>query len=160
MKKTLCIVLITAMLLSLMPMVVFADTTPTGTAINTLADLKGMKNNGTYYLNADITINEDWDFLPGASGSEWKWENATLDGNGHTIYYADGIKITGGFVREANNITIKNLNIKQLGTATYIGNDNGGEVSALIRRVVGGTINITDVSIYANIVMTSENGAN
>ena len=55
MKKTLCIVLITAMLLSLMPLAVFADTTPTGTAISTMDELRAMSASGTYYLADDIT---------------------------------------------------------------------------------------------------------
>ena len=158
MKKTLCMLLITAMLFTLIPMVVFADTT--GTAISTLDELKAIKNSGTYYLASDITITGEWNFLPGSTSTPYRWENATLDGNGHTIYYADGTTIIGGFVREANNITIKNLNVVQLGQTTYIGNDNGGEVSPLIRRVMGGTVTITDVSIYANVEMTTANGAN
>ena len=157
MKKTLCMLLITAMLFTLIPMVVFAA--PTGTAVSTLDELKAMKNNGTYYLANDITITGEWNFLPGATANPWKWENGTLDGNGHTIYYADGTTIIGGFVREAYNITIKNLNIVQLGNTTYIGTDNGGEVSPLFRRLVGGTITITDVNIYANVVMTQANTA-
>ena len=52
MKKTLCMLLITAMLFTLVPMVVFAA--PTGTAVSTLDELKAMKNNGTYYLANDI----------------------------------------------------------------------------------------------------------
>ena len=160
MKKTLCIVLITAMLLSLMPMAVFADTTPTGTAITSVEDLKKAKNDGVYYLANDITITGEWDFNPGAEGTTYRWENATLDGNGKTIYYADGTTVYGGLIREANNITIKNLTVKQLGNTTYIGSDNGGEVSPLIRRVVGGTVTISNVTVEANVVMTSANEAN
>ena len=80
-----------AMLLSLMPIVAFAA--PTGTAISTLDELKAMKNNGTYYLANDITITGEWNFLPGSTSTPYRWENATLDGNGHTIYYADGCDI-------------------------------------------------------------------
>ena len=42
MKKFFSILLISAMLLTLVPMTVFADTTPTGTAISTVEQLKAM----------------------------------------------------------------------------------------------------------------------
>ena len=154
MKKTLCIVLITAMLLSIIPMVVFADTTPV--EITTADELKNMEDNGNYVLANDIYISGTWQNKETVTG-------ITLDGNGKTIYYNDGTTIYGGLFRQVNGITIKNLNVKQLGNTTYIGNnatsDEGGEVSSLIRRTVGGTITVTNVSIYANIMVTEANGA-
>ena len=154
MKKTLCIVLITAMLLSIMPMVVFADTTPV--EITTADELKNMEDNGNYVLANDIYISGTWQNKETVTG-------ITLDGNGKTIYYNDGTTIYGGLFRQVNGITIKNLNVKQLGNTTYIGNnatsDEGGEVSSLIRRTIGGTITVTNVSIYANIMVTEANGA-
>ena len=57
MKKTLCMLLITAMLLSVMPIAVFAaDATPAGTPITTAEQLHSLADNGTYYLANDITI--------------------------------------------------------------------------------------------------------
>ena len=167
MKKTLCIVLITAMLLSLMPLAVFADTTPQGTAITSAQDLATMRNGQSYYLANDITIKKseysDWYFPmkqqnEGDTGS-WIWVNGTLDGNGHTIYYEEGVTIHGGLIRGANGVTVENLTVRQLGNVTYSGKDDGGEVSALIRRAIG-TVTIENVFIYANIEMTSGNSAN
>ena len=148
MKKTLCMLLITAMLFTLIPMVVFAA--PAGTAITTSTELYNMADNGTYYLANDIYIEGDWNYRATITGT-------TLDGNGKTIYYKDGVTIHGGLFREVNGITVKNLNIVQLGNMTYIGKDDGGEVSPLIRRVVGGTVTVTDVNVYANMIMVRAN---
>ena len=171
MKKFLSILLISAMLLTLAPMAVFAaEATPVGTAITTAAELHSMKDNGTYYLANDITITsenalyatEDKEGGATQTGNGWRYRSAlvgtTLDGNGKTIYYADGLTIYAGLFSEVNGITLKNLNIVQQGNVTYKG--LGGEVSALVRRIVGGTVEITNVSAYANIVMTSANEAN
>ena len=160
MKKTLCIVLITAMLLSLMPLAVFADTTPTGTAISTMDELKAMSASGTYYLADDITISGSWDYATPFAG--------TLDGDGHTIYLADGVTLAGGLFRELKNCTIKNLNIKQLGNATYntatsqtLNNtiEGIGALAALAYGDDKGDVacTITNVSIYANITASDRN---
>ena len=169
MKKTLCMLLITAMLLSVMPMMVFAAT-PEGEAITTAEQLYNMEDNKKYYLAEDITITQEnsiyfKDKEEGggyAYGVGWKYrsplDGTTLDGNGKTIYYADGLTIYAGLFSEVKGITVKNLNIVASDNVTYKG--LGGEVSPLVRRVVGGTVTITDVNVYANIEMTSDNGAN
>ena len=144
--------LIVSMLFTLIPMVVFADDVPAGTALTSSSELYNMADNGVYYLANDIYIEGDWNYRATITGT-------TLDGNGYTIYYKDGVTIHGGLFREVNGITVKNLNIVQMGNMTYIGKDDGGEVSPLIRRVVGGTVTVTDVSVYANMKMVQANTA-
>ena len=158
MKKTLCIVLITAMLLSIMPMVVFAET-PAGTAISTVDELKAIGATGEYYLANDITISGNWDLATVFNG--------TLNGNGHTIYFADGVTIAGGLFRELQgDCTIKNLNIVQLGTATYNATTSSQlsgatieGIGALAALAYGDfkTTTITNVSVYANITASGRN---
>ena len=171
MKKTLSILLIVTMLLGLMPLAVFAaDATPEGTPITTAEELYNMADNGKYYLANDITITQEnsiyfKDPKEGGGykyGEGWKYRSPlvgiTLDGNGKTIYYADGLTIYAGLFSEVNGVTIKNLNVVQQGKVTYKG--LGGEVTALVRRIVGGTVNITNVNAYADILLTEANGAN
>ena len=146
MKKFLSILLISAMLLTLVPMVVFADTTPTGTAISTVEQLKAMSGatSDSYYLANDITISGTWNFTT-SFGSD-------LDGNGHTIYFADGVSITGGlFNAIKGDCHIKNLNIVQLGTATYTAVNEGIGLVAASARGEGEWIKVSNVSVYANI---------
>ena len=169
MKKTLCMLLITAMLLSVMPLAVFAaDATPEGTAITTAEQLYNMADNGKYYLANDITITTETalyhdDTLGKQEGKGWRYRSpltgTTLDGNGKTIYFKD-VAVYGGLFSEVNGITVKNLNIVQLENVTFDGSNTGGEVTLLIRRVVGGTVTVTDVNVYGNIVMSSDRKAN
>ena len=151
MKKTLSIILIAAMLLSLIPLVVVAA--PAGTAITSADELKAMSGNtsDSYYLANDITISGSWNFTT-AFGSD-------LDGNGHTIYFADGVSITGGlFNRIKGDATIKNLNIVQLGAATYTPVNEGLGVVAAQAQGEGEWIKLSNVSVYANITVSQNVG--
>ena len=155
MKKTLSIILMAAMLLGLIPLV--ATAAPTGTAITSAAELKAMSASGTYYLANDITISGNWDMTTIFGG--------TLDGDGHTIYIADGTTLAGGLFRELKNPTIKNLKIVQKGNATY-----NTAYSNTLKATIEGTgvlaalaygddkgspvCTITDVYIYANLNAT------
>ena len=159
MKKTLSILLIVAMLISMFSLAAVADTT--GTAITSAAELKAMSNSGTYYLANDITISGSWDYETPFAG--------TLDGNGKTIYIADGTTLAGGLFRELKNPTIKNLNIIQLGNATY----NTAKSNTLSNTIEGTGVlaalaygddkgspvcTVQDVYIYANL--TASHGKN
>ena len=141
MKKTLCIVLITAMLLSVMPMVVFADT-PEGTAITSASQLLGMSktDTGNYYLANDITIS-----------GYWTGENfyGNLDGNGHTIYIENGATIKNGIFNGLWGSYVKNLNIVQLGTARYQARSSA--VGVLTRGVNNNDVTISNVYIKADM---------
>ena len=154
MKKTLSIILIAAMLLSLIPLVVVAA--PAGTAITSADELKAITDSGTYYLANDITISGNWDLSTRFRG--------TLDGDGHTIYIADGTTLAGGLFRElAGKCVIKNLSIIQLGNATY--NTAYSETTTATIEGIGALaacasygygeisdpVTIQDVYIYANI---------
>lgn len=93
MRKTLSIILCAAMLLSLV--IVGVSAASTGTAINSAADFAAMTADGSYYLNADITINETYpnEFF------------GTFDGNGKTIQTTVPLfKIFSGNV---SNLTIR-----------------------------------------------------
>ena len=156
MKRILSVLLIVTMLLGLIPLTVAADTT--GTAITSAAELKAMSAGGTYYLANDVTISGSWDYATPFAG--------TLDGNGHTIYIADGTTLAGGLFRELKNPTIKNLKIVQKGAATY----NTATSSTLSNNTIEGTgvlaalaygddkssatCTVADVYIYANLNAT------
>ena len=151
MKKLLSILLIVTMVLGMIP---FAVSAASGTAIASAEELKAMTSNGTYYLAEDITISGNWDYATPFAG--------TLDGNGHTIYIADGTTLAGGLFRELKNPTIKNLKIIQKGAATYTtANSNTlnatiegtGVLAALAYGDDKGSpmCTITDVYIYANL---------
>ena len=144
-----------AMLLGLIPLV--ATAAPAGTAITSAAELQAMSASGTYYLANDITISGNWDYATPFAG--------TLDGDGHTIYIADGTTLAGGLFRELKNPTIKNLKIVQKGNATY-----NTAYSNTLKATIEGTgvlaalaygddksspvCTITDVYIYANLNAT------
>ena len=143
------------MLFSALSLAAFAA--PAGTAITSAAELQAMSASGTYYLANDITISGNWDYATPFAG--------TLDGDGHTIYIADGTTLAGGLFRELKNPTIKNLKIVQKGNATY-----NTAYSNTLKATIEGTgvlaalaygddksspvCTITDVYIYANLNAT------
>lgn len=148
MKKTLCIVLITAMLLALMPLAVFADT-PVGTAIDSADALKDMSSTGTYYLSEDITIEGEWSYTK---------FNGTLDGNGHTITFKNAT-VYGGLFEQFGKGTIKNLNIAQSGTTTWnkaktTDNANNAGIGGLVAVVKEGDVLIENVTVNVQINVT------
>ena len=141
MKKTLCMLLISAMLLSLMPMMVFAAT-PEGTAITSASQLLGMgkTDTGNYYLANDITISGDW------TGENFY---GNLDGNGHTIYIENGATIKNGVFNGLYGSYVKNLNIIQKGTVTYLARSSG--IGVLTRGVNDTDCTISNVYIKADM---------
>ena len=154
MKKTLSILLIVAMLFSALSLATVAA--PAGTAITNADELKAITDSGTYYLANDITISGSWDLSTRFRG--------TLDGDGHTIYIADGTTLAGGLFRElAGKCVIKNLSIIQLGNATYNTAYSATTTATIegIGALAAGTahgygevsdpVTIQDVYIYANI---------
>ena len=94
MRKTLSFVLCVAMLLSACVFAIPANAAPEGTAINTADEFLNMAAEGTYYLNADITVNVSY---PNAF-------KGTFDGNGHTVTVA--VPMFADFSGTVKNLTI------------------------------------------------------
>ena len=108
MKKWFSLMLVCAMTLVLLPIGVFAAD-PDGTPIGTAEELAGMAADGTYYLNADITLTGEW-LYPEFSG--------TLDGNGYTITL-NGVTLNGGLFAVLSGATVKNLTVVQSAENTF-----------------------------------------
>lgn len=83
MRKTLSILLSVVMVLSVLAMGVVGAGAAEGTAINTAEEFLAMAADGTYYLAADITVNETY-VGKDAEGNAVAF-TGTLDGNGHTV---------------------------------------------------------------------------
>ena len=94
MRKTLSIILSAIMLLSACVFAIPASAAE-GTPINTADDFLNMAAEGTYYLNADIS-------LPGTYVNAFK---GTFDGNGHTVTVTS--PMFADFSGEVKNLTIK-----------------------------------------------------
>ena len=140
MKKTLSILLISAMLLAIMPLAIFAA--PTGTAITSASQLYNISTSdtGNYYLANDITISGYWE------GKNFK---GNLDGNGHTIYLEDGVTIKNGVFNGLWGSYVKNLNIIQKGSATYQARSSA--IGVLTRGVNNNNVTISNVySVHQN----------
>ena len=106
MKKLAAIILAAVMMLTVLPLSVFAEEDVT--LIKTQADLLAInEKDGTFVLDNDITLTSAWTPIT-------LNENAVIDGNGHTIYnvmadYDDYNHV--GFISESFG-TIKNLTIE------------------------------------------------
>ena len=94
MRKTLSIVLSVIMLLSLCSFAIPVSAAE-GTAINNADEFLNMAAEGTYYLNADITL----------SGTYVNAFKGTFDGNGHTV------TVTAPMFADFSGV-VKNLTIK------------------------------------------------
>lgn len=148
MKKILSVLLAVAMLLGLFAISVSA-TTPEGEAIDSMAKLKRMDPKGTYYLSKDIVIHGTWIYEKTFAG--------TLNGNGHTIYL-DHATVTGGLFTtlSGDNVKICDLNIVQLDEVEYIPYNMGnasGAIGVLATQISYGSIEIKNVSVYANVTV-------
>ena len=146
-----------------------------GTLINNQADLAAMTESGNYTLANDITITGSWTYATAFTG--------TLDGDGHTITFADGATVNGGLFKTLNQgATIKNLNIaagngvtwKPVADAAGSGSPCVGGVAASAEAGnVGGvnkwgdtdfvsnpanTITVQNVTVTANIAISGSTG--
>jgi len=120
MKKTLCTILAFTMIVSIFTFAlpVSADTAvnfgkvdasyaPAGEPVNTAADFAAMTANGSYYLNADITIDATWN---GGNALSATYESntaftGTFDGNGHTI--TTTVALFASFSGTVKNLTVE-----------------------------------------------------
>ena len=142
MKKRISLFLIFAMLITLLvPLAVTTVSADEPTLItdqasfvsaiatNSTKDADG-KATGTFKLANDITISGEWNFTTVFRGE--------LDGNGHTITFADGATITSGlFAMVSANAYIHDLSIVQAGSATWVPQTASGCVNACLGGVVG-----------------------
>lgn len=145
-KRCIAILLALALVLSLLPMQVFAtETAPDGwTPIYTLADLQKAVINGNSNLKLllmndidaseeDITYNQGARYLTVANGIG---ENTLLNGNGHTIY---NLKVP---LLSYNKGTVKNLN-----TTIHDTPDDTNHVQITTSSIYGSAIGIAGVAI-------------
>lgn len=163
MKKALSCLLILAMLFVMIPMAVFADedtgaATLAGDPIISADELKAMDSTKTYYLANDITISGDWKYVKFCG---------ILDGNGHTVYLADGASLDAGLFHQLgskSDVTtttiVKNLNIVQLGKSTFKNSNVGNhqrDLGFLAGRAYG-KVTIENVTVKGNLSGLSGNG--
>ena len=154
MKKLISAILSVALLMMLLipigMITAFADAT---TLITDQAGLANLSATGDYKLANDITITGEWNNNVMFYGS--------LDGDGHTITFADGAIIHGGLfkqLREGSNI--RNLNIvagnvtwKDAGELQGIGTKCMGALSASIQAGDGKYNEIGVITSVANRVV-------
>lgn len=140
MKKITSLLLGALMILASFCAVIPAGAAPSGTPINTPEDFKNMSADGTYYLNADITITETYD-----KGKD-KPFIGTLDGNGHTVTVSVPMfKQMNGTVK--NLIIVGEINVKL---------SNKAHIGALAQQSKGATVD--NVTNKANITVTQTGG--
>ena len=105
-----------------------AGTVSGGTSINDQADLATISSTGSYTLANDITITGTW-----VNDVIFK---GTLNGNGHTITFANGTTVIGGLFRQLQEgATVKNLKIVQAGNTAWMA---GGSLSGIGGTCIGG----------------------
>ena len=131
MRKTLSIILSVVMILSACCFALPVSAAPEGTPINTADEFMAMAADGTYYLNADITL---------AATYEAPF-SGTLDGNGKTV------TISAPMFAEFNG-TAKNLTIN--GAIT-----SDGDAGSLAVTSTAGMI-VENVTSNVNITITGE----
>ena len=128
MRKTLSIVLSVVMILSACCFALPVSAAPEGTPINTADEFMAMAADGTYYLNADITL---------AASYEAPF-SGTLDGNGKTV------TISAPMFKEFNG-TAKNFTINGAITSE-------GDAGSLAITSTAGMI-VSDVTSNVNITI-------
>ena len=134
MRKTLSILVSVLMIVSLFAVGVNAAE---GTAINSADEFKAMAADGTYYLNADITVTETFE-------SDF---TGTLDGNGHTV------TVSVPMFKQMNG-TVKNLTIVgEISTEI----SNQAQIGTLAQQSKGATVD--NVTNKANVTVTQTDGS-
>ena len=110
--KILATIISIMMIVSMIPMGAFAvSATPTGEAINSAADFAAMAADGTYYLAADIELNETYANV----------FTGTFDGNGKTV--TTSVPMFG----VVENATIQNFTVNSTATITAGANVTAGD---------------------------------
>lgn len=132
MKKITAVFLSALMILASFCAVIPASAAPSGTAIKDAAGFAAMTANGTYYLDADITLTATYNTT----------FTGTLDGNGHTV------TVSVPMFKQMNG-TVKNLTVEGAITTTIAAS---AHVGAVATQSQGGTF--TNVINKADITVT------
>lgn len=153
MKKIISAILSFALLVTLLipfgTMTVSADEP---TLITDQAGLANLSATGNYKLGNDITITGEW--------SNDVMFYGTLDGDGHTVTFADGSTVNGGLFKQIRegavvkdlNIVANNVTWKTGGSLQGIGTQCMGGLTASIEAGDGKYNDITVITSMANIV--------
>lgn len=132
MKKITAVFLSALMILASFCAVIPASAAPSGTAIKDAAGFAAMTANGTYYLDADITLTATYNTT----------FTGTLDGNGYTV------TVSVPMFKQMNG-TVKNLTVEGAITTTIAAS---AHVGAVATQSQGGTF--TNVINKADITVT------
>ena len=127
-RKILAMILSFAVVFSMLPGAVFADTVSEPTVITTAEDFAAMDAAGNYRLGADITVTKSYE-------GEF---NGTFDGGGHTVTLNN--TENGAFVQTGAAAEIKNLAVK--------GNVSGGKRTGGIAGINAGIITMCKNEAY------------
>ena len=169
-RRILSVLLVFAMLITLILPMTVVTVSADVTLITNQAGLKAMSATGSYKLANDITISGTWEYSTVFTGA--------LDGDGHTITYANGTTVIGGlFQQVSSKAVIQNLNLVQAGSTTYTPVAPSGSgawcVGALVASIeypadcnntsitanADNTVKIRNVTVTANItsITTKDN---
>ena len=132
------------------------DTTPEGTPIYTVEDLKAMENNpsGSYYLAADIQLPADFAIFK----YEYMKNNyftGTLDGNGYkligyTVNHNGGWLEGGAFIGGAKGATLKNLHFTDVNVNI---NSNSGFSAGVVLGYAPEACTLSNITLEGNVVL-------
>ncbi len=154
MKKTLALLLSLCMIIAIVAtMGISVAAAPEGTAINSAADFAAMAADGTYYLNADITIEAT--YMDRFTG--------TLDGNGKTVTVKAPMFHT--FSGSVKNLKIEGevttafgcTQTSEANPTIYPWGDVGsGAVAAFVIADEGKTVTFDGITSSAKVVVPSK----
>lgn len=133
-KKLLAVIISVFMIISVVPVAVFASDAPQqGTAITDAAGFAAMTADGTYYLAEDITVTETYQ-------TEFK---GTFNGNGKTITASTTL------FDKLMDATVENFTVASLTTVTLA---NGG---GMVCNTAGGNTVLRDIKNTASLKSTN-----
>lgn len=133
-KKLLAVIISVFMIISVVPVAVFASDAPQqGTAITDAAGFAAMTADGTYYLAEDITVTETYQ-------TEFK---GTFNGNGKTITASTTL------FDKLMDATVENFTVESLTTVTLA---NGG---GMVCNTAGGNTVLRDIKNTASLKSTN-----
>ena len=133
-KKLLAVIISVFMIISVVPVAVFASDAPQqGTAITDAAGFAAMTADGTYYLADDITVTETYQ-------TEFK---GTFNGNGKTITASTTL------FDKLMDATVENFTVESLTTVTLA---NGG---GMVCNTAGGNTVLRDIKNTASLKSTN-----
>ena len=144
MKKTWIWILVCALLVAVLPLSAGAQA-PAGEPVTSAEELKAMEPDGTYYLSADVTVTDEWQY------PEFK---GTLDGNGHTISL-DGATLSGGLFAILNGATVKNLSVQALSDVAFTQYSTVDSFGVVAARATG-DVTLQNLVVQADVQVKSD----